>query len=61
MFIAESTLSITEKINILLQHEIDIWDKETKTEKAHIVKFSAKVSKYHYQHSNCDSEEGSLI
>jgi hypothetical protein len=46
---------------MLIEYEIDIWDEETKTEKAHIEKSSAKVSKYRHPRSDSDSEEGSSI
>jgi hypothetical protein len=60
-FIARPTLSIAVKINMLVEHEMDIRNEETTTEEGHIVKSSAKVSKYCHQRSDSESEEGSSI
>jgi hypothetical protein len=60
-FIAQPTLSNPEKIDMVVEHEMDIRTKETKTERAYIAKSSAKVSKYLHQHSDSNSEEGSSI
>jgi hypothetical protein len=46
---------------MLIEHEMNIQDEETKTEKAYITKSSTKVSKYHHQYSSSSSEEGSSI
>jgi hypothetical protein len=61
VFIIQPTLSIPEKIDMLVENEMDIRDEETKTENTHIAKSSAKVSKYRRQRSDSDSEEGSSI
>jgi hypothetical protein len=45
-FVIQPTLSIEEKINMLVEHEMDILDGEIKIENMHIAKSSTKVSIY---------------
>jgi hypothetical protein len=60
-FIAQPTLAIEDKMDMLVEHEMDMQMEETKTEEAHIAKSNTKVSKHHYRRSNSDSEEGMVI
>jgi hypothetical protein len=61
VFVAQPILSIEEKINILVEHEIDMRDEGLITEKAHIAKSKSKVSKYCHRFSKFDSDEGNRI
>jgi hypothetical protein len=60
-FIAQPTLAIEDKMDMLVEFEIDMRMEENKTEEAHIAKSNTKVSKHRYRHSNSDSEEGTVI
>jgi hypothetical protein len=62
MFICrQPTLSIEEKIDMLVEYEMDMRDEGLNTEKAHIAKSKSKVSKHRHHSSNSDSDEGNLI
>jgi hypothetical protein len=60
-FVAQPTLSIQEKIDMLVEHEMDLKDKEIKTEKAHIAKSSSRAPKHHYRRSKSDLDEDTLV
>jgi hypothetical protein len=60
-FLAQPTLANEDKMDILVEYEMDMWMEETKRQEAHIAKSNAKVSMHRYQRSNSDSEEGTVI
>jgi hypothetical protein len=60
-FIAQPTLAIEDKIEMLVEHEMDMQIEESKTEEAHIAESNIKVSKNRYRRSKSDSEEGKVI
>jgi hypothetical protein len=60
-FIEQPTLSIEEKINILVEHEMDLNNEEIKTEKVHITKASSQAPKHHHRRSKSDSDKRTLI
>jgi hypothetical protein len=60
-FVAQPTLSIEEKIDMLVEYKMNIRDEELNTEKAHIAKSKSKVSKHCHCSSNSDSDEDNLI
>jgi cytochrome c553 len=60
-FVTQPTLSIEEKIDMLVEYEMDMRDEGLNTEKAHIAKSKSKVSKHYHRSSNSDSDEGNVI
>jgi hypothetical protein len=60
-FIAQPILSIEEKIDMLVEHEMDMQDEEIKGEQAHITKSSTQALKHRHRRSKSDSDKGSLI
>jgi hypothetical protein len=60
-FIIQPILSIEEKIDILVEDEMVIPDKEIKAEKAHIARNSARALKHRHRRFKSDSNKDSLI
>jgi hypothetical protein len=56
-FVAQPTLSIEEKIDMLVEHEMDLREEGLNAEKAHIAKSNTKASKHRQQKRLEDSNK----